>query len=38
MARINGQQPAMVSPGESRLNTNALGLWGLVIKIGRAHV
>src|SRR5215475_6204185 len=31
MAKINGQQPAMVSPGESRLNTNALGLWGLVI-------
>src|SRR6476659_4320433 len=31
MAKINGQQAAMVSPGESRLNTNALGLWGLVI-------
>src|SRR5690242_15674222 len=31
MAQVNGQQAAMVSPGESRLNTNALGLWGLVI-------
>src|SRR5207247_121257 len=31
MAQVNGQQSAMVSPGESRLNTNALGLWGLVI-------
>src|SRR6516164_5042289 len=31
MAKINGQQAAMVSPDESRLNTNALGLWGLVI-------
>src|SRR5215471_11657468 len=31
MAQVNGQPAAMVSPGESRLNTNALGLWGLVI-------
>ena len=31
MAQVNGQQAAMVSPGESRLNTNALGLWGLVM-------
>ena len=25
MAQVNGQPAAMVSPGESRLNTNALG-------------
>lgn len=31
MAKVSGQQPATVSPIESRLNTNALGLWGLVI-------
>src|SRR5260221_2371268 len=31
MAKVSGRQPATVSPTESRLNTNALGLWGLVI-------
>ena len=31
MAKVNGQQPATVSADESKLNTNALGLWGLVI-------
>src|SRR6516162_3498158 len=31
MAKINGQQAVTVSAEESKLNTNALGLWGLVI-------
>ena len=31
MAKATGHQPATVSAGESALNTNALGLWGLVI-------
>src|SRR5260221_3904915 len=31
MAKVSGRQPATVSPTESRLNTNALGLWVLVI-------
>src|SRR5258706_15509223 len=31
MAKQSEQQPATISPTESRLNTNALGLWGLVI-------
>ena len=31
MAKVTGQQSATVPPGESMLNTNALGLWGLVI-------
>src|SRR5260370_21942100 len=31
MATVPGQHPATVSLTESRLNTNALGLWGLVI-------
>src|SRR5260370_35285997 len=30
MAKVN-EPSVTVSPGESRLNTNALGLWGLVI-------
>src|SRR5262249_2196426 len=31
MAQVNGQPAAVVSPCESRMNPNALGLWGLVI-------
>src|ERR1700730_306033 len=31
MAKATGHQPATVSAGESALNENALGLWGLVI-------
>src|ERR1700738_5234436 len=31
MARASRQDPAMMPGEQSRLNTNALGLWGLVI-------
>jgi len=31
MAKVNEPSATVVSPGESKLNTNALGLWGLVI-------
>ena len=31
MAKVTGNETATVPAGESLLNTNALGLWGLVI-------